>query len=784
MSEQAAPTSSSSQSARSKVVPTPDQIETMGRALLGSALANEGVERALVENGIPRAGVEEHVLDLLKTDRSLLATVAQVAAADIARERSDPELWITRPLSWPLRRIVKVAAGFLGVWIALGGLVSLVVGRSVALGALFAAGTGLIAIAALSTQIPRLRYNQAVADHEWERAEIEFARARDDAIENALLPEVRARIYQLTDPAFSPLLTPVDAGGLRKLFDPRYEVPVGATGALRDTLSGLEEAGSVGVAGPRGVGKTTLIRAACQGRLDFDGTPEDGEKELPRGVMVSAPVRYTAQDFVRFLFEKLCLAELSPSPEEKRFQKAHAAGRRRLLMLLGLFAVLLAWEAVVLLVIAEVQLGRNAWLAIGSGGVAVFVMFGVWRLMGAGRARRRLLLEDPARAEAEECLERLRYQETRSEEESGQIAAKAVTLARKRGVSRAAQAWTLPETIERYRYFLSLLAERGPVVIGIDELDKMSGADEARSFLNEMKSLFDQPGVYYLVSVSEDALSDFERRGQPIRDVFDSVFSDILHVGYLSREESDLLLRRRAIGVAPPWPALFHCLAGGLPRESIRVARRAVQIAEKQAPDLTNVTLGLVAERVAAHEHAAGVVAQSEVIRDGTQPILTWLRELPQIEPGDGSGNGQPRHDVARSALLKRIEGVGGVAAQVRNGGRADEPRKKVEGLERLVMELAAGWHHALTCLEFFAGLEEEKFDEACKVGGSSSSSLNAIELLARGHQDLSASPALSWQTVTAFRRRVGLDLLRYPSLDPAGDLPESAAVVSTTPET
>jgi hypothetical protein len=739
----------------------------MSQVLLKRALADEGVERALEENGIPRTSVDAHVLDRVRTNRSLLATVSRVAAADIVRENSKPGQGAVDPLSWSRWRIVRACFAFLVMWMVLGALVAGFAERSLALGALIAGGTGLLGLVGLATQVPRLSYSRVLARHEWERAEFEFVQLKQEAVENAFLPEVRERIYQLTDPAFSPLLTPVDAGGLRNLLDPKYEVPVGATTALRDTLDGLEEAGSIGIAGPRGVGKTTLIRAACEGRLDFD-EEEDGKEALPRGVMVSAPVHYVAQDFVRFLFAKLCLAELSLSPEEERAQSARAARRRSRVLMSGLIAAILVWEAVVLLLIAEVSLGRDVWLSIVSGGFLACVVLVSWRLMATGRARRMLLFEDPVAMAAKECLERLRYLETLSEEQSGQIAIKALTLAAKRGVSRAAQAWTFPETIERYRSFLDLLATRGPVVIGIDELDKMAGTEEARSFLNEMKSLFDQPGVYYLVSVSEDALSDFERRGQPIRDVFDSVFSDILHVGYLSRQESDLLLRRRAIGVAPPWPALFHCLAGGLPRESIRVARQAVRIAEQGEPDLTTVTLGLIAERVAAHEHGGTVVAQGAISRDGTQPVLTWLRELPQIVSNDGSANGRSRQEVAKSALLERIDGVGGVVAQLRDGELVGEPSEEAEVLERLVMELAAGWHHALTCFEFFANLEEDGFDDACKAGAEG---LNAIELLARGYQDLSASPALSWQTVTAFRERVDLNPHPYPSLDPAAGI-------------
>jgi cell shape-determining protein MreC len=47
--------------------------------------------------------------------------------------------------------------------------------------------------------------------------------------------------------------------------------------------------------------------------------------------------------------------------------------------------------------------------------------------------------------------------------------------------------------------------------------------------------------------VSEEALSDFERRGQPLREVFDSVFSDILHVDRVERELAELRAQVREL---------------------------------------------------------------------------------------------------------------------------------------------------------------------------------------------------------------------------------------------
>src|SRR5439155_21212139 len=87
------------------------------------------------------------------------------------------------------------------------------------------------------------------------------------------------------------------------------------------------------------------------------------------------------------------------------------------------------------------------------------------------------------------------------------------------------------------------------------------------------------PHVYFLVSVSDEALTSFERRGLPLRDVFDSSFDEIIRVEPLRYEDSRRLLYRRVVGLTEPYIALCHCLSGGLARDLIRAARQVVRAA-------------------------------------------------------------------------------------------------------------------------------------------------------------------------------------------------------------
>ena len=104
---------------------------------------------------------------------------------------------------------------------------------------------------------------------------------------------------------------------------------------------------------------------------------------------------------------------------------------------------------------------------------------------------------------------------------------------------------SLPEIVDRYRDFLIRASQEYEIIIGIDELDKIGSDEKAHHFLNEIKALFYLERCFYLISVSESAMSNFERRGMPFRDVFDSSFDAIVHVDYLNLDKAKRLLRRR-----------------------------------------------------------------------------------------------------------------------------------------------------------------------------------------------------------------------------------------------
>jgi hypothetical protein len=143
----------------------------------------------------------------------------------------------------------------------------------------------------------------------------------------------------------------------------------------------------------------------------------------------------------------------------------------------------------------------------------------------------------------------------------------------KRDVSVSERPLSLPEIVSGFKEFLRLLNDKYLVIVGIDELDKIYPETAAERFLNDIKVIFGVGGVYYFLSVSENILSSFERRGIPLRNAFDSCFDDILQLGHLDLESTHAMLRRRVIGLPYPFVCLCHCLSGGLPRDLIRTCR-------------------------------------------------------------------------------------------------------------------------------------------------------------------------------------------------------------------
>jgi hypothetical protein len=636
----------------------------------------------------------------------------------------------TRAVAWLFRRSTAI-----GILVATGPItfaISLATVGSVAtaLGAAFSALATVAFIGVLPVWA-FIAIRRRVRPRPQESAEPDRLRIRiHDEIIPQLLREIR---NELRDASFSKCVALKDTAGLRDLFDERYEVETASGKRLADALNDLR-AGSLGVFGPRGAGKSTLIEAAQAGRLAWTDA-------AVIGVSVPAPVRYEAREFVPFVFARLCLRVQEHCGKQVRAQTE--AARVTAVALRGVIPLVFVSYLVMYRVFTNDRSAEILWRK-GTATATVLALL-AWLLVGAGRDTYIKLLRhrEPLLAAADANLEALRYLETRTQETSGELSGAVAKLGARSGRSLAAQALTLPEMTARYREFMQLAVadhdadgRRRVVVVAIDELDKMESAQEAARFLNEVKALFGQGGVFYLVSLSDDAAASFEQRGVGIRDVFESVFDQVVLIEPLTPAEAQTLLARRIVGLQPPFAELCHAMSGGLPRELMRCARELSTVATRAGAlaEIDGLVTDVLAERGRGRERALRARAVDNAAAE-VDTLLEWLSKLEEWTTAE--------------ALLSRCD--------------VDTPLKALTGkdqrpLRQDVLGLAAWWYHTATLIQFARDLHAEdqlRHDD--------------VALLARGYLELRLAPPLAWATIDRFRTGKRLPLLTYPGVTTTG---------------
>ncbi|MFC5829725.1 AAA family ATPase [Nonomuraea insulae] len=189
----------------------------------------------------------------------------------------------------------------------------------------------------------------------------------------------------------------------------------------------------------------------------------------------------------------------------------------------------------------------------------------------------------PLRRPAGQHLRQIWYLQTHAAEAALNVPG--VGLSLRRGRNRARQPLSYPEIVHDLKEFLRRvgleLAAPRRLVIGIDELDRIQPATAAQDFLNELKVIFDVPGCLFLLSVSDEALRAADLAPVGGRDVFDSAIDEVVRVEPLRQEDAERLLAKRVIGLPTAFTALFNALAGGIPRDLLRIARAAILFAER-----------------------------------------------------------------------------------------------------------------------------------------------------------------------------------------------------------
>ncbi|WP_143082241.1 P-loop NTPase fold protein [Nonomuraea wenchangensis] len=375
------------------------------------------------------------------------------------------------------------------------------------------------------------------------------------------------------------------------------------------TFIGEHESSAVGLAGARGSGKTTLMR---QLRLD---------KELDCHVaLVSAPVQYSAVEFTRLIHNELAQVGLKPG-EAALIRHRMVAPTLRVVLRTLLASVVLFFMITLWIydknrpVPDALDLGWTGFAAVVLGALIIgFMLSRGWVLF---QTRTRLTV--PPRTVRELCLQQLEFLRwSTTVERSASTALKIGGTGFDGGgkLSRTEREITHAESVQALRQFIDqlLALSNKPVVICVDELDKLANPAEAVEAINGLKDLFHVAKAHFVLSVSTDAMHNFAARGVPVRDVFDSAFDTIIGVGPLSMKESQTLLSRRARDFSTVFMLFCHAWSGGHARDLIRTARACVEL-KRELKDGEEATVALLSRRVLRADLREVVDATVEKLR-------------------------------------------------------------------------------------------------------------------------------------------------------------------------
>lgn len=381
-------------------------------------------------------------------------------------------------------------------------------------------------------------------------------------------------------------------------FRPELFVPHRSWRSLERILTS-RGGGSYGLSGPRGAGKTWMMEKALREAKERDGV----------GVWFPSPSEYEPSAFLAALSDVVAARY-----EDYYDRRSGRLGRRALLRYFafvgGGFA--LAYTAFALLITGTGEYLSHSglsWLTPFNVFLVIAIVVGLALLVqgfvGAIRDRKGL---GRLRRKAEGLRREVRY--TINATEGTEFGLDGGYAGIRAGLKRASSQQlverpaTLSTLIHNFRAFVEEMAEavKGPVIIAIDELDKMSDAERVAQLFRDIKGIFEIPGAYFLVSLSDEAARALGLGAVRGRNEFNSSFYTVISLPPLPPAEcAELLIQRnadfdracgRAIGV----------LTGGVSRE---VARIAEAIDLKQEGDETverviNLALALELEAFAS----------------------------------------------------------------------------------------------------------------------------------------------------------------------------------------
>ena len=335
---------------------------------------------------------------------------------------------------------------------------------------------------------------------------------------------------------------------------------------LADILTG--DGGAYGLHGPRGSGKSWLMLRAIRQADQAGGM----------GLWFPCPSEYSdASEFLSALSDNLA------NEVEQRYIRNDLWWATTRWLQRGLaLVVAVPVVAAVASYAAHGPTGRlttffsvlptDLWVATGAA-LAALCLLAVVQLVRVSRPAGRLARQATA------VRERIRYNTALKQGNEVDVSAAfhlTGTFKRTREKDLDERPTTVASLVFEFRRLAETIvrATGKRLVIGIDELDKIDDEKAARKLLRDIKGIFEIPGVFFLVSVSQEAatalqLGALQGKG---RNEFNSSFHTVIEMPPLDPADVIDIAAARGHRVRPALARLFCLLSVGNVRELIRLA--------------------------------------------------------------------------------------------------------------------------------------------------------------------------------------------------------------------
>ncbi|WP_169923756.1 P-loop NTPase fold protein [Propionicimonas paludicola] len=471
-------------------------------------------------------------------------------------------------------------------------------------------------------------------------SELQRDDARDEytsALQTGVRQELNAALSRVLDSSDT---VPVRVGSLQLIETRRSEVV--ESRAVRSVLDFINthEASALGLAGQRGIGKTTILQHLARTTTLGGGL----------AVMVTVPVLYEPEALVRRIYgEFLRQARVEAGRLTLlNTDQPRVRARTSVLTATTIAGVVTAAVGTALFVSPD---SFRSWFSDPVQATAITLIASGYVLAlfqpiqsFARRQRRPEARSDSGASRLEQVLDEaaglLQWTQERSygDEISTELPARLLTSSNSASVKHTERPIGRPELAQHFRRTVEEYATRsGPngrrVLICVDELDKIEQSSGALQLVNELKDLMHVGGTHFLLSVSEDALRGFSLRGVHVRDAVDSTFDEVFEVRGLTAAESHAVIVQRAPEFPPPLTRFCHAWSLGVPRDLLRAARHCIAVgaankaARRQLGDLVrDVVTSDVRDAITAQLSRTGVANISR----GDRELL--LQSLDQVE--------------------------------------------------------------------------------------------------------------------------------------------------------